>query len=51
MIPFNKFKTILGKSGSQMTDEEIKQLRDFQDKLADSLFDFWLDEIKIKDKK
>jgi len=49
MIELNTFKQILIKNGTtELTDEQIIELRDQQDQMAEILFSMWHDEIKNK---
>jgi len=50
MIPLDKFKKLLGTTGENMTDDEIKKVRDLQYQLVDLLFDSWVDSIEKKHK-
>lgn len=50
MIPLDKFKKLLGATGENMTDDEIKKVRDLQYQLVDLLFDSWVDGIEKKHK-
>ena len=45
MISLTKFKNVLGDTGQNMTDEEIRSLRDGLDKVADIIFDSWLEKV------
>ena len=44
MIPLSEFKKALGPIADQLTDDEIKKIRDLQDRLADIIFDRWIKE-------
>lgn len=50
MIPLDKFKKLLGATGENMTDDEIKKVRDLQYQLVDLLFDSWIDGIEKRHK-
>lgn len=42
MISFQDFKKSLGSVTLRMTDEQIEQLRQSQDKLAEAIFEIWM---------
>jgi hypothetical protein len=48
LIPTNKCKSILQKDGSQYTDEEVTQVREFLYKLAEMDYQIFLKQ-KIRD--
>jgi len=41
-IPIGEFKELLGVAASGLSDSEIEDLRDWEDRLADIVFDWWL---------
>jgi hypothetical protein len=41
-IPIPEFKKLLGSAASGLSDSEISHLRDWEDRLADIVFDSWL---------
>ena len=45
MIPSNEFKNHLGPLAEKLTEEQIENLRQLEDKLADLFFDSWLENI------
>lgn len=45
MISLTKLKNVLGDKGQNMTDEEIRGLRNDLDKVADVIFDSWLEKV------
>jgi len=49
MLPIEKFKQALGDQAHNMDELEIERLRTQQDKLADVLFDFWLEQKNTSD--
>ncbi len=46
MIGILEFKKKLGEQAKELTEEEIIELRDNQDQMAEILFNMWLKEIK-----
>lgn len=48
LIPISKCKTILQKDGSQYTDEEVTQIREFLYKLAEMDYQIFLKQ-KLRD--
>jgi len=46
MISISKCKKALGDAAKKLSDEEVKKIRDIRDKLADIIFDQWLEEKK-----
>lgn len=49
MIDLNNFKQILIKNGTtELTEEQIIELRDKQDQMAEIFFNMWVEEIKNK---
>lgn len=42
MISFIDFKKSLGSTAQKMSDEKIEQLRQYQDKLSEAIFEVWL---------
>jgi len=42
MIPLDKFKKSLGPLAETLSEEEILRFRDWADRLADIVFDYWL---------
>lgn len=43
MIDLEKYKKSLGSKANEMTESEILELRDIQDKEAEILFSLWLE--------
>lgn len=41
-VPFGDFKQSLGSAAAKYSDQEIAQMRDVFDKIADLAFDEWL---------
>lgn len=41
-IPIPEFKKLLGTAASGLSESEIEYLRDWEDRLADIFFDWWL---------
>lgn len=46
MIALKDFKKALGETANTMTEEQILQLREQQDQMAEIFFNSWLDETK-----
>lgn len=46
MISTEEFKKSLGKTANELTEEQILELRENQDKMAELLFYMWLKKIK-----
>lgn len=44
MLSMEKFKQSLGSQVKNLDDQDIEKLRDQHDKLAELLFNFWLEE-------
>jgi hypothetical protein len=44
MIPFDEFKKLLGSEAEGLSDVEIERIRDIEHRLADIIFDAWLQE-------
>ncbi|MBP6929683.1 MAG: hypothetical protein KBB77_01975 [Candidatus Moranbacteria bacterium] len=42
MISLPDFKNLLGKYADRLSEEQIKQLRDMEYRIADAAFDQWL---------
>lgn len=42
MIKFEEFRKSLGKVGDKMADDKIKELMEWEDKLAEVIFKQWL---------
>lgn len=42
MISFVDFKKSLGSTAQTMTEDQIEQLRQHQDKLSEAIFEIWL---------
>lgn len=49
MIPLKDFKKALGETADELTEEQILELREHQDKMAETFFNSWLVEIKQND--
>ena len=43
MVSLNEFKKAMGPEFEKYSDEELKQILNLQEKLADALFDCWID--------
>jgi hypothetical protein len=41
-IPITEFKKLLGTAASRLSESEIEYLRDWEERLADIFFDWWL---------
>lgn len=50
MIELKEFKKLLGEEAENLTDEQIKQVYNIQDQLADIIFDMWLEKKVNKNK-
>ncbi len=48
MISLEEFKKSLGKTTETMTEEQILELRENQDKMAEIFFNIWLKKTKKK---
>ncbi len=48
MISIDEFKKSLGKTASELTEEQIFKLRENQDKMAEIFFAMWIKMIKDK---
>ena len=48
MIPLEEFKASLGHTINELTEEEVLELRENKDSMANILFDLWLKEINGK---
>lgn len=44
MIPLQEFKDALGGEAKELTEEQILKLRENQDRLAEIMFNMWLEE-------
>ena len=51
MIGLETYKKSLGKSAETMSEKQILELRDNQDRLAEILFDMWLKDTEKKKQK
>lgn len=45
MVGLEEFKKALGKEAYILTEEQILELRENQDKMAELIFSLWLDDI------
>ena len=48
MISFREFKKLLGSAALNLSDVEIKRIRELEYQLADVLFDAWLQERNVR---
>lgn len=48
MISLKKYKKALGPLAQKLSEKEILKAREIQDKMAEILFDMWLEEINKK---
>ncbi|EKD24128.1 MAG: hypothetical protein ACD_81C00100G0004 [uncultured bacterium] len=43
MISITDFKNLLGAYGERLTEEQVRQLYDWEYRMADAIFDQWLE--------
>jgi hypothetical protein len=41
-IPCVEFRRLLGKAATGLSDAEVERMRDWSDRMADFVFDYWL---------